>query len=615
MATHDYVIANGTGAAVRSDLNGSLAAIVSNNSGATAPATTYAYQWWADTTTGLLKIRNSANSAWVTVGTLASANLGLLVSGNASIVNADVNASAGITAGKLSFTQAGTGALARTVDSKLKDVVSVKDFGAMGDGTTNDTAAIQAAIDAAQGTKQVFIPAGTYLVTDSLLLYKGSNICGVNKTQGHASYASGYVGSKLLFTPSSQKDLFSVQDLPAPSQSFKGEVSIGGLWIEGNTTGGGTNSRYAFSLPIVIYSNFYDLEIRYFQSGFNCSDTINNRFSNIRVANCTVSCVEYSGSAPPTTDVWNQCTFTDAPIGVRLASGIAIRFVGCLLENIANIGVDVAKECSHIEWVSGYAENLPSNGSGAAFNVGSTGSTSSLNNSLKIIGGKFAGNNTTVQGSFVKADDTKGILLTAVAVSRFTNVISTTASTANYAVSCAGLQFLSCTNFATNTAKISGFLDYQAVSAGAGPSAFFPSINFPNGANPTGTKASSALTDYQEGTWVASLVGSTAPPTTAVTVTAKYTKIGRLITVQAYFANVNTTGATGTIRVNGLPFTSGSDHYYGTAGQNSLGTAVPIADIGPGVGYIDILDATTTVPMNMVAGTAKYLFVTATYSI
>jgi hypothetical protein len=78
MAQHDYVIANGTGAAVRSDLNGSLAAIVSNNSGATEPGTMYAYQWWADTTTGLLKIRNAANNAWVTVGTLASTNLGLL---------------------------------------------------------------------------------------------------------------------------------------------------------------------------------------------------------------------------------------------------------------------------------------------------------------------------------------------------------------------------------------------------------------------------------------------------------------------------------------------------------------------------------------------------------
>ena len=77
MAQHDYVIANGTGAAVRSDLNGALGAIATNNSGSTEPTTTYAYQFWSDTTTGLLKIRNAANSAWVTVGTLASTNLGL----------------------------------------------------------------------------------------------------------------------------------------------------------------------------------------------------------------------------------------------------------------------------------------------------------------------------------------------------------------------------------------------------------------------------------------------------------------------------------------------------------------------------------------------------------
>ena len=84
MAQHDYVISNGTGAAVRSDLNGALGAIATNNSGATEPATTYAYQWWPDTTTGLLKIRNAANSGWVTVGTLASANLGLLTATSAA---------------------------------------------------------------------------------------------------------------------------------------------------------------------------------------------------------------------------------------------------------------------------------------------------------------------------------------------------------------------------------------------------------------------------------------------------------------------------------------------------------------------------------------------------
>lgn len=72
MAQADYVIANDTRTAVRADINATLAAIVSANSGATAPATMFAYEWWADTTTGLLKIRNAANTAWVEVLTLAT---------------------------------------------------------------------------------------------------------------------------------------------------------------------------------------------------------------------------------------------------------------------------------------------------------------------------------------------------------------------------------------------------------------------------------------------------------------------------------------------------------------------------------------------------------------
>ena len=80
----DYVVSNGTGAAVRSDINGQLAAIVSNNSGSTEPTTTYAFQWWADTNTTLLKFRNAANSAWITVGDYSTANFGLLTSTTAA---------------------------------------------------------------------------------------------------------------------------------------------------------------------------------------------------------------------------------------------------------------------------------------------------------------------------------------------------------------------------------------------------------------------------------------------------------------------------------------------------------------------------------------------------
>ncbi len=65
MATHDYSLANQSGASFRTDLNNALAAIQSNNSNSSSPATTVAYQWWADTSAGTLKIRNAANNAWI----------------------------------------------------------------------------------------------------------------------------------------------------------------------------------------------------------------------------------------------------------------------------------------------------------------------------------------------------------------------------------------------------------------------------------------------------------------------------------------------------------------------------------------------------------------------
>ena len=67
MAQHDYNIANQTGANFRADLNNALSAIVSNNSGSSEPSTMYAYEWWIDTSANVLKLRNSANNAWITM--------------------------------------------------------------------------------------------------------------------------------------------------------------------------------------------------------------------------------------------------------------------------------------------------------------------------------------------------------------------------------------------------------------------------------------------------------------------------------------------------------------------------------------------------------------------
>lgn len=67
------------------------------------------------------------------------------------------------------FVQSGAGAVARDVQNKLRDVVSAKDFGAKGDGSTDDTAAVSAAIaECASSGRMLYWPAGSYLTSSSI---------------------------------------------------------------------------------------------------------------------------------------------------------------------------------------------------------------------------------------------------------------------------------------------------------------------------------------------------------------------------------------------------------------------------------------------------------------
>ena len=79
MAQHDYNIANDFFPQVRTDLNNSFSSLASKCSGATDPAsagnattggTTYAYQWWVDTGSNKLKIRDATNATWITLADL-----------------------------------------------------------------------------------------------------------------------------------------------------------------------------------------------------------------------------------------------------------------------------------------------------------------------------------------------------------------------------------------------------------------------------------------------------------------------------------------------------------------------------------------------------------------
>ena len=81
MAQHDYIINNQTFPSYRTDHNNSLSAIASNNAGSSEPTTTYAYQWWYDTSSNILKLRNADNDAWITIGTFNQTNDTVVLAG------------------------------------------------------------------------------------------------------------------------------------------------------------------------------------------------------------------------------------------------------------------------------------------------------------------------------------------------------------------------------------------------------------------------------------------------------------------------------------------------------------------------------------------------------
>ena len=100
-----------------------------------------------------------------------------------------------VDAGGVTYTPSGTGAVAATAQTKLRERVSVKDFGAQGDGATDDTAAIQACINANQ-TATIYFPPGTYKCSSAILL---------TDTAGHNFQGQliGDAGAVVTFTHSS----------------------------------------------------------------------------------------------------------------------------------------------------------------------------------------------------------------------------------------------------------------------------------------------------------------------------------------------------------------------------------------------------------------------------
>jgi hypothetical protein len=195
-----------------------------------------------------------------------------------------------------------SGAVGKTVHNKLQDLVSVKDFGATGSGTSDDTAAIQAAINYAQTYGGcVYLPSGTYKISAALeftmssgsdpikrpsmrgdgigatTIYQTVNDNGI-EVVGYDANPAGYCLFQdfTLYGFQLNKIGFALQDIAY--------VTINNVYIAGWATGiYGVNS---------LSSSFNDLEIRYNTGGFyfepNASLGFVSEPNAIKMSGCTV---------------------------------------------------------------------------------------------------------------------------------------------------------------------------------------------------------------------------------------------------------------------------------------------------------------------------------------
>jgi hypothetical protein len=209
-------------------------------------------------------------------------------------------------AANVTYTPAGTGAVQTTVQTKLRESVSVKDFGAVGDGVTDDTAAIQAAVDAvvaASGGK-VFVPTGKYLVSSTIdlaswygapaIIFEGEgygpwNKDGVIATSEHAS----------LFIVAT--DGFNVFNIASASQTVVQNISIrdtsgsrtsgAGIYLERN--GDGIVSDDGTVAGVLIKQ----VSIKGFQDGIRAIRLQTSTIEQVVIEDCTRDGIRLEPSA------------------------------------------------------------------------------------------------------------------------------------------------------------------------------------------------------------------------------------------------------------------------------------------------------------------------------
>jgi hypothetical protein len=259
----------------------------------------------------------------------------------------------------------GTAQLSRTVQAKLQEYVSVKDFGAVGDGSTNDTAAIQACLNS--GATTITFPPGTYLVTSTLTV-PGSITIYFNQTviQGHFSN-------------------YLMKLLAAGAQTFIGELQLqdstnitsSSSVITSGITFGDDSTNAVHNVNTVACNITGSRLLTAFYFGYNCYTNSFGSLSAYTCGNATTGAVIFSASTGANNIYINKLEIIGIESsswngkGLIVNAGLGITIDQLHLEAIYNTTGAVFSDCS-VSVLGGYLESTAATATSTQITVNST---------------------------------------------------------------------------------------------------------------------------------------------------------------------------------------------------------------------------------------------------
>jgi len=334
-----------------------------------------------------------------------------------------------IDAEQVNYTPPFTNSVATNVEAKLAQTVSVKDFGADPTGATDSTAAFQAALDSRQ---PLYMPPGTYLITDTLKLYENSVLYGDKTVAPVYSKAT----TRIAFTPATRRDVFNWASTPS---TYVFGVYLGGFTVRGfgSLIDAIIDLPYAYGMVLDNLNGYAG-----FLAGVKIDAWLNCVVNHCNFSGFTdygVVCVKTFGINATSTN-FHDCYIGQGGIGVyATANSIWGLFLNnCLIET-----VDTAlhQEIGNYIWVSDiYIENAPRTDTAGhqAIRVGLEGVYPGFpSGSLYINGGTVIGGQSTphVNTVFMNLGACRNVSLTDVFGQNYGAFLATTARTTSVVIS------------------------------------------------------------------------------------------------------------------------------------------------------------------------------------